>query len=121
MLKYGWSEKAQNQQFACLKTCIVILRLMYGWKTKCQTLKWSTKVLSKDVQLRVSYLISKGSNIEGLVEIMQPKGIKIEGSKRMETVLFADDQVVMAEAEDDLRRAVNSHVQIAQLYIDWKN
>jgi hypothetical protein len=46
----------------------------------------------------------------------QPKGVKIEGTKRMETVLFADDQVIMAETEDELQRAVYNLAITAQRY-----
>lgn len=50
------------------------------------------------------------------MEKTQPKGIRIEGNKQMETLLFADDQMIMAENKDNLQPAVNNLKIIAQRY-----
>ena len=46
----------------------------------------------------------------------QPKGIAIKGKDCLATILFADDQVIMAENEDDLQRAVNNLDIIARRF-----
>jgi uncharacterized lipoprotein YehR (DUF1307 family) len=37
-----------------------------------------------------------------------PKGIKITKNTEINTILFADDQILLAENEDDLQRAVTT-------------
>lgn len=45
-----------------------------------------------------------------------PKGVKITNTEQIETLLFADDQVIVAENEDELQRSVFKLEKIAKEY-----
>lgn len=44
----------------------------------------------------------------------QPKGLKIEETQHLETILLSDDQVIVAEDEDDLQQAVINLATVVQ-------
>ena len=46
----------------------------------------------------------------------EPKGVKITNTEQIETLLFADDQVIVAENEDELQRSVFKLEKIAKEY-----
>lgn len=45
-----------------------------------------------------------------------PRGVDLKNGKRLETVLFADDQVIVAENENDLQRSVYSLEKVMAKY-----
>ncbi|CAG7824607.1 unnamed protein product, partial [Allacma fusca] len=47
---------------------------------------------------------------------MKPKGIKTDRRQEISTVLFADDQAVLAETEDDLQRSMYNLTKTSEKY-----
>jgi uncharacterized lipoprotein YehR (DUF1307 family) len=45
-----------------------------------------------------------------------PKGIKLTKNIEINTILFADDQILLAESEDDLQRAVTTLNKVMKTY-----
>jgi hypothetical protein len=45
-----------------------------------------------------------------------PKGIKLTKNIEINTILFADDQILLAENEDDLQRAVTTLNKVMKTY-----
>jgi beta-xylosidase len=43
-------------------------------------------------------------------------GIQLTSGKRIQTILYADDQVIIAKSEDELQMAVNDLNKIAKKY-----
>jgi hypothetical protein len=50
------------------------------------------------------------------MEITKPPGIKIDAHTTLSTVTFSDDQVLIAESEDDLKQAVFQLQNILKSY-----
>jgi uncharacterized lipoprotein YehR (DUF1307 family) len=45
-----------------------------------------------------------------------PKGIKLTKNTEINTILFADDQILLAENEDDIQRAVTTLNKVMKTY-----